>query len=205
MKQSVMIDVKPQGLSTHLAKRAYTTGEVASLTGLSQQTVIRCFDAGRINGFRVPGSATRRIPREELVRFMQANGIPLEEAGGSSYRVLLIDDEPETIEAVTTALEAMDRIGLDVASNAWEAGVLAASASPDLAIVNARLSDLNMEQVCKTLRGRGESNPTRVIAMARRYKREEMEVLRELGVESFLRPPLQRDDILELLPEKLVS
>lgn len=54
----------------------FTTGEVAKICKVSQQTIIRCFDNGRIGGFRVPGSKFRRIPRAELLKFMQDNEIP---------------------------------------------------------------------------------------------------------------------------------
>lgn len=52
-------------------KKTFTTGEAAAICKVSQQTIIRCFDAGRLQGFRVPGSKFRRIPREELIRFMR--------------------------------------------------------------------------------------------------------------------------------------
>ncbi|MEM9882815.1 MAG: helix-turn-helix domain-containing protein, partial [Planctomycetota bacterium] len=45
-------------------KQVYTTGEAAEVCKVSQQTIIRCFDAGRLQGFRVPGSRFRRIPRD---------------------------------------------------------------------------------------------------------------------------------------------
>jgi excisionase family DNA binding protein len=45
-------------------KTVFTTGEAAEICKVSQQTIIRCFDSGRLKGFRVPGSRFRRIPRE---------------------------------------------------------------------------------------------------------------------------------------------
>ncbi len=201
-----MIDVKPLGsIGQGVAgdKKVFTTGEVATLTGLSQQTVIRCFDSGRIGGFRVPGSSSRRIPREELERFMRTHQIPMGETETYDCRVLLIDDDQDTIEVVTKALEAMDRIGLEVASTAWEAGIMTVSTKPDIVIVSARLCDLDMEQVCRSLQGHVETNSVRIVALARRFRREETDVLRELGVETFLRPPLKAEDILSLLPSRM--
>lgn len=55
-----------------------TTGLVATYAGLSQQTIIRCFDKGLLKGFCVPGSRFRRIPVEECYRFFQASKIPTE-------------------------------------------------------------------------------------------------------------------------------
>ena len=48
-------------------KTVFTTGEAAEICKVSQQTIIRCFDSGRLKGFRVPGSRFRRIPREALI------------------------------------------------------------------------------------------------------------------------------------------
>ena len=55
-------------------KRVFTTGEAAEVCKVSQQTIIRCFDSGRLTGFRVPGSKFRRIPREELIRALNRIG-----------------------------------------------------------------------------------------------------------------------------------
>ncbi len=70
-------------------KQVFTTGEVAQICKVSQQTVIRCFDTGRLSGFRIPGSKFRRIPRGALISFMKTNQIPLEELDGSRFRVVL--------------------------------------------------------------------------------------------------------------------
>lgn len=66
-----------------VGKEIFSTGEAAELCKVSQQTIIRCFDAGRLGGFRVPGSKFRRIPRQDLLNFMKANSLdcsPLRES-----------------------------------------------------------------------------------------------------------------------------
>ncbi|GAG29402.1 unnamed protein product, partial [marine sediment metagenome] len=59
-------------------KDLFTTGEAAKICNVSQQTIIRCFDSSRLEGFRVPGSKFRRIPRQSLIKFMKKNNIPLD-------------------------------------------------------------------------------------------------------------------------------
>jgi excisionase family DNA binding protein len=56
----------------------YTTGQAARICGCSQQTIIRCFDKGDIEGYRIPGSKFRRIPSKNLYRYMQENDMPLD-------------------------------------------------------------------------------------------------------------------------------
>lgn len=58
-------------------KEVFTTIEAAKICRVSQQTIIRCFDSGKLRGFRVPGSRFRRIPREELLRFLAEYDLPL--------------------------------------------------------------------------------------------------------------------------------
>ncbi|HLP43794.1 MAG TPA: helix-turn-helix domain-containing protein, partial [Candidatus Nanoarchaeia archaeon] len=54
-------------ISVDINKEIFTTGEAAEICKISQQTIIRRFDAKDLGGFIVPGSKFRRIPREELI------------------------------------------------------------------------------------------------------------------------------------------
>src|SRR3990172_4424020 len=86
-------------------KMVFTTGEVAQICKVSQQTVIRCFDSGRLKGFRVPGSRFRRVPREALVSFMKANQIPLDHLDSGKKRILVVDDDSAIVEMLNDLLE----------------------------------------------------------------------------------------------------
>jgi len=58
-------------------KSVLSTGEVAKICHASPRTVQKWFDTKLINGYLIPGSRARRIPREELIRFMRNNDIPM--------------------------------------------------------------------------------------------------------------------------------
>ena len=91
-------------------KNLFTTGEAAEICNISQQTIIRCFDSGRLDGFRIPGSRFRRIPRENLIKFMKDNGIPLDNLNsekGGKVKVLIVDDDAEIIELMVDADRAV--------------------------------------------------------------------------------------------------
>jgi excisionase family DNA binding protein len=60
-------------------QEVFSTGEAAKLCKVSQQTIIRCFDSGQLQGFRAQGNRFRRIPRESLILFMTEQGIPVPE------------------------------------------------------------------------------------------------------------------------------
>ena len=83
-------------------KAVFTTFETAKLCHVSPLSIINWVNAGRLPAFRTPGGH-RRIRREDLVRFMKENGIPLAEElreGSGKSRVLIVVEEPSTIYAV---------------------------------------------------------------------------------------------------------
>jgi excisionase family DNA binding protein len=69
-------------------KKVFTIGQLARLLHVGPHTVRKWFDSGKLKGYRVPGSHDRRVPRDELIRFLKVNGMPLcgleEEAGGEA-------------------------------------------------------------------------------------------------------------------------
>lgn len=100
-------------------KNVYTTGEVADICKVSQQTVIRCFDSGRLKGFRVPGSRFRRIPRENLLQFMKDNGIPRDNLESGKKQVLVVDDDEAILEMLVELLERDGRFEVKVARSGY--------------------------------------------------------------------------------------
>lgn len=64
-------------------KKVFTTGAVARLFGININTVIKWFDEGKIDGFRLPISNDRRIPIGSLKSFMINNNIPMDLLGES--------------------------------------------------------------------------------------------------------------------------
>jgi excisionase family DNA binding protein len=71
-----------------------TTGQVAQLCGVAPRTVVQWFDSGNLDGYRVPGSSYRRIPRESLVRFCKEHGMPLQDVEGMVTSNLLLVGVP---------------------------------------------------------------------------------------------------------------
>ncbi len=66
-------------VSDGVAQRVFTTGEAARICKVSLQTIVRCFDAGHLKGFRTASAQRRRIPRHSLIEFMIDHGIPVPE------------------------------------------------------------------------------------------------------------------------------
>jgi len=181
--------------ATDLAtKKVFTTGEAAQVCKVSQQTIIRCFDSGRLQGFRVPGSKFRRIPRDELLRFMRDNDIPTDLLDGGRKRILVVDDDPAIIELFQDLFEADGRFETRAARTGYDAGMLTESFNPHLVILDYMLPDINGNLVCERLRER--DNDTRVLVISGVVNREEIDSLIGAGADAFLRKPFDLDELM---------
>jgi len=150
-------------------KEVLTTGEVARICGVAPRTVSKWFDAGKLQGFKIPGSRDRRIPREALVRFMRAHGIPLRGLEGAVTRVLIVDRDYETADALRVALEAGFDYRVQVATGVFEAGMLARQTRPHVILLDTRLPGLKAAQMRAALRADPELLAARVVAVEERF------------------------------------
>lgn len=176
-------------------KDLLTTGEAAEICRVSQQTIIRCFDAGRLEGFRIPGSKFRRIPRQSLIKFMKANDIPLDSIESGNKKVLIVDDDAEIVELIEDILAKDGRFETKTASSGYDAGILTQQFRPDLILLDYMLPDVNGNIVCQTIRRNPDLDDIRIIIVSGVVKQDEIDQLLKSGAEDFIRKPF---DVAEL-------
>jgi excisionase family DNA binding protein len=178
-------------------KDLLTTGEAAAICKVSQQTIIRCFDAGRLEGFRIPGSKFRRIPRQSLIKFMRENNIPLENLETGKKKVLVVDDDPEIVELITDVLVRDGRFDIRTASSGYDAGILTEQFRPDIVLLDYMLPDVNGNIVCQTIRRNPEFENIRIIIVSGVIKQDEIDQLLKSGAEDFIRKPFNIDEFTD--------
>jgi two-component system response regulator RpaA len=176
-------------------KDLFTTCEAAEICRVSQQTIIRCFDAGRLEGFRVPGSRFRRIPRQSLVKFMKENNIPLDAIESGKRKVLIVDDDAEIVELIVEVLNRDGRFETETASSGYEAGMATERFRPELILLDYMLPDVNGNVVCQTIRKNPEFENIRIIIVSGVVKQDEITQLLKSGAQDFIRKPF---DVTEL-------
>ena len=177
-------------------KDLLTTGEAAEICSVSQQTIIRCFDSGRLEGFRIPGSRFRRIPRESLIKFMRENHMPLDNVETGKRKILIVDDDEEIVELMVDVLSRDGRFDIKTASSGYDAGIMTEQFRPDLVILDYMLPDINGNIVCRAIRRNPRLQNIRIIIVSGVVNASEIEDLLDAGAEEFIRKPF---DIVELV------
>jgi excisionase family DNA binding protein len=178
-------------------KTIFTTGEAADVCKVSQQTIIRCFDSGRLKGFRVPGSRFRRIPRESLLQFMRDNGIPPDALDSGKTKVLVVDDDPEIVELFVDVLARDGRFDVQTASTGYDAGMITSEFHPDLIILDYMLPDVNGDVVCRTIRAKEEFKETKIVIVSGVVNQDEINGLMAAGADDFVKKPFNIENLIQ--------
>lgn len=181
-------------------KDILTTGDVARLCRVTIRTVIKWYESGRLEGYRLPGSRDRRFTRRAVERFLRENDMPLDEllpsaASTGPRRVLVVDDDDAVRGLVARYLRTLGVLEVDTAASGWEAGLKTAALRPHLLLLDYRLGDTTGDRVVATIRGMKEMEQPAIVIMSAHLTREDADALLQRGADAFIPKPF---DLLAL-------
>jgi excisionase family DNA binding protein len=147
-------------------KQSFSTSEVAAYCHVTPDTIRKWAEAGRIQVFKTPGGH-RRIRRDDLIRFLNDNEIPIHnDLNEGGVRILVAESEGT---AATVIRRFLDRsrtpFEVDSATDAFDAGRKLASRHPDVVFFDVRLPGVDAFDVFRMLAHSEEYANTKVIAL----------------------------------------
>jgi excisionase family DNA binding protein len=199
--QKTRITPKPGGaVDTVETKQSFSTSEVAKYCHVTADTIRKWAEAGRIHVFKTPGGH-RRIRREDLIRFLRENSIPVhEDLDSSGVKILVVDDEKAVISVIRRFLErAQTSFQIEVAMDGYDAGHQVASFRPDVVFLDLRLPGIDGFEVCRRIKSDPKSARTNVIAMTGYYEGDVANRVVELGATMLMQKPFTPDDLRRAL------
>jgi excisionase family DNA binding protein len=178
-------------------KDVLTTGEVAKICSVAPRTVSKWFDSGALTGYRIPGSKDRRIPLNQLIKFMKHHGMPLNALMTGCTRVLIVDGEKDVVEVLEKILEDEAKYEVEVARSGFAAGAIAEKFKPHVIFLDMHLSDVDGRAVAKHVKANPELQLTKVIAVSGTMTDDELKALASVGFDGYLRKPFQVRQVIE--------
>src|SRR4029079_4060303 len=149
-------------------KKVFTTGQVAKICKVAPRTVSKWFDSGRLRGYRIPGSQDRRIPRDQLIKFLKEHGMPLGELEEEGlHKVLIIGADKLFIDRLKELTSEDDSFKHEIANSGFEAGIMAESFHPDTIVIDLSLGRSEALQIAANLRKDRQYETTMIVALAR--------------------------------------
>ena len=174
------------GIKMQKRKDVLTTGQVAQICNVAPRTVTKWFDSGQLKGYRIPGSRDRRIPTNELIRFMKAHHIPTDALEIGKMRILIIDCDFESAENLASALKTKRNYEVQTAQNSFDAGLIAHKLIPHVILINLMAHDIDANQICQYARSNKDLAGTKVIAMSANLGQSETAALIQKGFDAVI-------------------
>jgi excisionase family DNA binding protein len=185
------------------AKDVLTTGEVAKICNVAPRTVSKWFDSGALTGYRIPGSKDRRIPLNQLIRFMKQHNMPLNGLMSGCTRVMIVDSEPEIVEVLEKVLEDEAKYEVEIARSGFSAGIIAERFRPHVILLDMHLSDIDGREVERQVKSNQDLQLTKVIAMSGKMAEAEFQGLLSVGFDGYLRKPFNMRQVIEAVEDAM--
>jgi len=186
----------------------YTTYQVAKHLGVSLPTVVNWVKSGLLAAHRTPGGH-RRISHNDVIAFAREHDYPLSrellDAGGTTRKVLVVDDEKDFSEMVREYLKLKGGYEVEVADSGFHAGFAVARFKPDLILMDIMMPDMDGFEVHRTLRSDPDTRHIPVIACTAYRDPDIDRRVEEERFDGFVEKPLKLDTLLDVLREKLAG
>ena len=182
-------------------KNVLTTGDVAKICNVAPRTVSKWFDSGQLKGYRNPGSKDRRIPLNELVRFMKAHNMPTEALSVGKLRILVVAGVERTQAALVDSLTTRGSYEVEAAYTSFETGAAIQRLSPHVVLINLLATGINADGICRSIQGSEEFGTIKIIALANHLSDPEASALMQKGFDGYVSNPSDATEVVRKIEE----
>ena len=181
-------------------KKDFSTGEVAKILNMGRSTVSLWIKQGRLNAHTTPGGKYR-VTRENLVKLMNDNGIPLEYLEGySKKRVLIVDDDPEITKLLKQAIKRKTVFNVKTASTCIQACMTINDYKPNVVVMDSGIEGINSKELDKVFKKKPVLQNTKLLCISGTTSKTEKELLKE-GFNAFLPKPFDMDEFVQVVSD----
>jgi len=182
-------------------KNVLTTGDVAKICNVAPRTVSKWFDSGHLKGYRIPGSKDRRIPVDELNRFMKTHNIPAATPADDKIRVLVVDSDVNAAADLAHSLRANADYEVQTVRSNFETGVIAQRFAPHVLLISLLAEGIDATDICRSIRAHEDLQTIKVIALANHFSDSEAAALLQKGFDSCIPNHADATEVIKKIEE----
>ena len=184
--------------------------EAAEYLSVSLATLYRIEREGKLTPFRTPGghrryslamlnenlNRSRGRPLSTSLSIEHAKNVQGEKLSDGTVRILVVDDEPDTVELIVRALrEDSEVYEFASANNGYEASVQVVAFKPDLIVLSIAGPETDEFEVCKKIKSDPETGHIKVVGVVGSGENGVIKELLRCGADDCLVKPLQIEDL----------
>ena len=182
------------------ARALLSPTQAAKFCNCSDSTIKRLLKSGRIEYYMTPGGHYK-IYKDDLIRFMSENGIPVyEEIEIIRKKVLIVDDDEHLREGMARYIR-LNRPDIEptTAADGFEAGVLLMRFMPDLVILDLIMPGMNGFEVCRKIKENPSTRNITVIVLTGFGNEENKQKAYNCRADLVLFKPVDMEDLLQTI------
>jgi len=179
-----------------LNKEIFSIPQAAKYCFLSRGTIWKYVKSGELKASLTPGRQYRIISKD-LESFMRDKGMyPLANYQPSSKKILIVDDDIQIQELLTTMLSA-HQYETEVASSGFEAGAKVMKFKPGLIILDLIMPEISGFEVCRLIKKDPDTSHIKILAITGYDTEENRDRIMEAGADGYLAKPVVMDTLLQ--------
>ena len=186
-----------------MAKDFYTTHEVSRFCNVYPTTVINWIKEGILPAYTTPGGH-RRIKREDLLKLMEKNKMPIPEelSKSNKNRVLVIDDDHAILQMIKLIL-TQEELEVATADSGFQAGFLVSNWFPDIILLDFLMPEVDGFEVCRRLKSDEKTKDIPIIAITVLKDSEEVKKMFSAGITDYISKPFKSEELVKKVKEHL--
>lgn len=184
--------------------------EAAKYLSVSLATLYRIEREGKLAPFRTPGGhrryslvilneyleGSRRRSLSVRSSMKQVKNVQEDRLPDSAVRILVVGDEPDTVDLIVRALrEDSEVYEFASANNGYEASVQVVAFKPDLIVLSIAGPETDEFEVCKKIKSDPETGHIKVVGVVGSGENGVIKELLRCGADDCLVKPLQIEDL----------
>ena len=186
-------------------KKFFSTTEIAELLEVNRYTVSLWVDRGSMKALVTPGGH-KKVPREEVARFIQSRGgtLPPELCEEQRRKILVVDDEPGVSRVISDLIQInFPNIDVEEFNNPVNALLSMGKTPPDMILLDIVMPGMDGVSVCRRIRENEALSSMRIIAMSGRADNDLVRQVEKAGADDFFYKTDQTHILIRKISELL--
>lgn len=184
-------------------KNVLTTGDVAKICHVAPRTVSKWFDNGQLRGYRIPGSKDRRIPVNELIRFMKVHNMPTKDLAVGKIRILIADSNIKTASTLADILRNKAEYEVQIAQSNFETGSAIQKFTPHVLLISLMAEGIDATAICKGIREHEDLRTIKIIALVNQLSDSESAALLQKGFDGYVSYSADAVEVIKRIEEAI--
>ena len=184
--------------------KVFSTFQAAKICHVAPVTIIRWIEAGRLESYKTPGGH-RRIREQDLVKFIEENGLPRYSAGGiSTPRVLVVDDEMVVRRFIQKSLEesVLESI-CEFSNDGIDALMKLGIFQPHVMVLDVNIPWVDGLEICRRIRSNENTRQIKIIVITGFLNDDDREEILAAGADHLLFKPFDEGQLLDMVSQAL--